>query len=67
MGKQCANTGHTFDLAVQLRMLEEAFPNLIVAGSRLWIELTFLLNGREKKKTPLWLQLPLPTFKKMTY
>ena len=53
LGKQRANTGHTFDLAVQLRMLEEAFPNLMVAGSRLWIELAFLLDGREKMKTPL--------------
>ena len=47
------NTGHTFDLAIQLRTLEEAFPNLMVVGSRLWIELAFLLNGREKMKTPL--------------
>ena len=64
LGKQRANTGHTFDLAVQLRMLEEAFPNLMVAGSRLWIELAFLLNGREKMKTPLCLQLPLAYFQK---
>ena len=48
------NTGHTFDLAVQLRTLEEAFPNLMVVGSRLWIELAFHLNGREKTKTPLY-------------
>ena len=27
--------------------------NSLVAGSRLWIELAFLLNGREKMKTPL--------------
>ena len=40
-------------MAVQLRTLEEAFPNLMVVGSRLWIELAFHLNGREKTKTPL--------------
>ena len=51
------NTGHTFDLAVQLRTLEEAFPNLMVVGSRLWIELAVHLNGREKTKTPLYLFL----------
>ena len=63
------NTGHTFDLAVQLRTLEEAFPNLMVVGSRLWIELAFHLNGREKTKTPLgiYTSIYLPKFREGTH
>ena len=38
---------------VKAKTLEKAFPNLMVTGSRLWIELAFLLNGREKTKTRL--------------
>ena len=28
-----------------------------VQGYGMWIELAFLLNGREKKKTPLWIKI----------
>ena len=50
LGKQCENTGHTCDLDVQLRMLEEAFPNLIVAGQRCGLNWLFSSMAEKRGK-----------------